>query len=366
MKILQVCSADSLGGGEQHVMDLTRGLLERGHELHLAVRPNSPLQTELADFPIHWHEVKLRNALDVFSAQRLSKLIVEQNIEVVHAHVARDYPIVGLATKNLPVRFFLTRHHFNPIKSNKLYEAAIRHATKLIAVSATVQHELAKAFPALAAQIEVIPNWLDPIVVKDMASHEEARRRFKITKRSAIAVVGQITPLKRQDLLLEALRLLTSNNDREEVEVFLFGITHPKDKAYEQRLRAMADTFGLANRIHFKGYAPALAYYLSAFDLVVIPSDNEGFSLAAIEAMNAGCAVVASEVGGLREIILHNQTGILFPPGNAELLANYLQLLLSDDALRHRLATAGQTSVRARFNRQHILDRIETLYATPK
>ena len=141
MKILQVCSAETIGGGEQHVMDLTRGLLERGHELHLAVRPASPLQTELADAPIHWHEVKLRNAVDVFSAKCLSKLIVAHHIEVVHAHVARDYPMTGLATKNLPVRFFLTRHHFNPIKSSAIYEAAIRHATKLIAVSETVRSE---------------------------------------------------------------------------------------------------------------------------------------------------------------------------------------------------------------------------------
>ncbi len=363
MKILQVCSADSLGGGEQHVMDLTRGLLERGHELHLAVRPNSPLQTELADFPIHWHEVKLRNALDVFSAQRLSKLIVEQNIEVVHAHVARDYPIVGLATKNLPVRFFLTRHHFNPIKSNKLYEAAIRHATKLIAVSATVQHELAKAFPALAAQIEVIPNWLRPSTPR---SRTEARQHFGIKRRFALAIIGQITPLKRQDLFLEAVRILTENNAHERVEFFIIGTATPEGKDYETSLRDTARALGLADRVHFTGFVPDLPCYLSAFDIVVAPSENEGFSLAAIEAMHAGCAVIAAEVGGMAEIIKHNETGILFEPDNAVMLTMDVRLLLFDNQLRHRLATAGQTSVRARFNRQHILDRIETLYATPK
>ena len=362
MKILQVCSADTIGGGEQHVMDLTRGLIERGHELHVAVRPNSPLQTELANAPIHWHEVKLRNAVDVFSAKRLSKLIVENNIEVVHAHVARDYPMTGLATKNLPVRFFLTRHHFNPIKSSLLYEAAISHATKLIAVSETVRQVLVNAFPTMQAQIEVIPNWLRTTAP---LSRIEARKHFGIKRRWALAVIGQITPLKRQDLWLEAVRLLTENNAYERVEFFIIGTANPEDSAYEASLRAKARAIGLEDRVHFTGFVPDLPKYLSAFDVVVAPSDNEGFSLAAIEAMNAGCAVVAAEVGGMAELIEHNQTGILFQPGNAAMLTMDLQLLLFDNRLRHCLATAGQTSVRARFDRQRILDRIEALYAMP-
>ncbi len=361
MKILQVCSADSIGGGEQHVMDLTRGLIERGHELHLAIRPNSPLQTELADAPVHWHEVKLRNALDVFSAKRLAKIIAENNLEVVHAHVARDYPMTGLATKNLPVRFFLTRHHFNPIKSSPLYEATIRHATKLMAVSETVQRELANAFPTMQTRIEVIPNWLRSTTP---LSRAEARKYFGIQRRWAIAVIGQITPLKRQDLFLEAIGLLTENNADERVEFFIIGTANPEDSAYEATLRATAQTIGLADRVHFTGFVPELPKYLAAFDIVVAPSDNEGFSLAAMEAMNAGCAVVAAEVGGMAELIVHDETGRLFQPGKAAMLAIDLQLLLFDHQLRHRLAAAGQTSVRERFDRQRILDRIEAMYAT--
>ncbi len=341
-------------------MDLTRGLIERGHELHLAVRPNSPLQTELAAAPIHWHEVKLRNALDVFSAKRLSKLIVENNIEVVHAHVARDYPMTGLATKNLPVRFFLTRHHFNPIKSRSLYEAAISHATKLIAVSETVRHELAKAFPTMAELIEVIPNWLRTVTP---LSRSAARKYFGIKRYWALAVIGQITPLKRQDLFLEAVRLLTENNAYERVEFFIIGTANPEDSAYEASLRDTARAIGLADRVHFTGFVADLPNYLSAFDIVVAPSENEGFSLAAIEAMNAGCAVIATEVGGIAEIIEHNETGILFQPGNAKMLTMDLQLLLFDNQLRRRLAAAGQTSVRTRFDRQRILAQIEAIYA---
>jgi glycosyltransferase involved in cell wall biosynthesis len=360
MKILQVCSADSIGGGEHHVIDLTRGLIERGHELHLAVRPDSPLRAELADVAIHWHEVKLRNALDLLSAKRLSRLIVAHQIEVVHAHVARDYPVVGLATKNLPVRFFLTRHHFHPLKSSVLYEASINHATQLIAVSETVRQALAQAFPTMVERIEVIPNWLR---FATPLSRKEARKHFGIKRRWAIAVIGQITPLKRQDLFLEAARLLTANNAYERVEFFIIGTTNAEDSEYEQQLRRTAREIGLEDRVHFTGFVPDLPNYLAAFDVIVAPSDNEGFSLAALEAMNAGCAVLASEVGGLAELITHNETGMLFPPGIPQILVMNLQLLLFDNHFRQRLANAAQADVRARFDRERILDRIKAIYA---
>ena len=90
MKILQVCSAESLGGGERHVVDLVRALIERGHELHLAVRPGGPLQRELRNAPVTWHEMNLRNALDVMSAQRIAQVIARYEIDVLHAHVARE------------------------------------------------------------------------------------------------------------------------------------------------------------------------------------------------------------------------------------------------------------------------------------
>jgi glycosyltransferase involved in cell wall biosynthesis len=361
MKILQVCSAESIGGGEHHVIDLTRGLVERGHELHLVVRPNSPLRAELARVPLQWHEVKLRNALDVFSAKRLAHLIVAQQIDVVHAHLARDYPMTGLATRFLPVRFFLTRHHFHPIKSSSIYEASISHAANLIAVSETVRHELARAFPTMEDAIEVIPNWLD-LRTQGLLSRKEARAHFGIKRRWAVAVIGQITPLKRQDLFLAAVRLLTANNAYERVEFFIIGTASAADREYEAKLHAKAREMGLENRVHFTGFVPDLPQYLPAFDVVVAPSDNEGFSLAAIEAMNAGCAVIASEVGGMAEIIRHNETGLLFQPGNAAMLVADLRFLLFDNSSRSQFAAAAQAEVRARFDRQAVIDRIEALY----
>lgn len=361
MKILQICSAETIGGGERHVIDLAQALLARGHELHLAVRPGSPLPAHFAERTVHWHEVKLRNAVDLFSVRRLAKIITQNNIDIVHAHVARDYPLAGLATKGLAARLFLTRHHFNPITSSPLYEATIRHATNLIAVSETVRAELAKAFPTLTERMRVIPNWLDART-QQVLSRSQARTFFGIKKFWAVATIGQLTPLKRQDLFLAAIRHLTANGAYERAEFFIIGAANPSDQAYENQLRAQAQELGLEDRLHFTGNVENLPQYLPAFDVVVAPSENEGFSLATIEAMAAGCAVLAADVGGMAEIIKHNETGILFHPGNATEIAQHLRHLLFDQRKRKALGHTAQTFARARYDREQIVTQIEELY----
>ena len=192
MKILQVCSAESLGGGERHVIDLTRAMIERGHQLHLAVRHDSPLIDALAGYPIHWYELGLRNALDVISAQGIAQVIRKNRIDVMHAHLARDYTYCGIAARiaarlGNPVGFFITRHHFNPIKSNPIYAWTIGEARALIAVSDSVRENLVESFPDFTDRIVTIPNWIDASGCGSL-SREEARARLGVTKRLVVGV----------------------------------------------------------------------------------------------------------------------------------------------------------------------------------
>src|SRR5262249_57193371 len=196
MKILQVCSAESLGGGERHVIDLTRAMIERGHQLHLAVRQESPLIDALAGYPVQWYELGLRNALDVISAQGIANAIRKNRIDILHAHLARDYTFCGVATRiaarlGNPVGFFITRHHFNPIKSNPLYAWTIGEARALIAVSESVRESLVASFPSYADRIVTIPNWIDAGYCGSL-SREDARARLGLTNRLAPRVVAHI------------------------------------------------------------------------------------------------------------------------------------------------------------------------------
>jgi glycosyltransferase involved in cell wall biosynthesis len=368
LKILQVCSAESFGGGERHVADLARALLERGHEVHLAVRPNSPLREALNPARVHWHELGLRNALDVMSAWQLAETIRQERIDVLHAHLARDYTFCGIAArmarrKGTPVRFFLTRHHFHPIKANPVYAWTIGEARKLIAVSESVRATLSEAFPAYADRVVVIPNWVELRRVGNL-NRELARARLGVKRNLAVGLIGQLTPLKRQDMFIRVAAGLIRERNWQDVEFLLVGAPgkRAEDAEYAKQLEALAQESGLGEQLRFTGFVRDLALSMAAFDVVVAPSDNEAFSLALIEAMAAGCAVIATRVGGMAEIVEDEATGLLIEPGDDWSLANALSRLLVNRQMRAKLGEAARACVRERYDRAQVIAQIEQLY----
>src|SRR5262245_47407584 len=201
-----------------------------------------------------------------------------------------------------PVGFFITRHHFNPIKSNPMYSWTIGEARALIAVSESVRETLIDSFPNFADRVVTIPNWIDAGGSGSLG-REEARARFGITKRMAVAIVGQITQLKRQDLFIKAAAHLIKDRYWTDVEFLIVGEPGPNDEQYLNQLRQMAEKLGINGNLRFTGYVDELPALLAAFDIIAAPSDNEAFSLALVESMASGCAVVATRVGGMAEII---------------------------------------------------------------
>src|SRR5215467_14877885 len=144
MKILQVCSATEMGGGEVHVAGLVRTLAHRGHGLYLAVRPGSPLREPLAGLITSWHEMPLRNSLDITSARAIADIVTEHGIDIVHAHLGRDYLVAAMACRRArKSRLVLTRHHYLPIKQNAIYRWLLQDLGAVIAVSSSVGESIA-------------------------------------------------------------------------------------------------------------------------------------------------------------------------------------------------------------------------------
>src|SRR6267154_3422596 len=141
MKILQICSARELGGGEKHLADLANGLAGRGHDVYAAVIPSSPLLAELSSVPKkNITELPMRNSLNVATGLKLARFVRQHEIEIVHAHVARDYPLAALAARRTGARLVLTRHVLFPL--NRIHRLTLRRTVRLIAVSQAVAEEL--------------------------------------------------------------------------------------------------------------------------------------------------------------------------------------------------------------------------------
>src|SRR6476646_9172885 len=205
MRILHVSSAVEFGGGEKHIVDLSRALAMRGHDVYLALRPRNKWQSRVDHLaPDKILHVSIRNSFGVFSARRIAEFVKENEIDIVHAHVARDYipaSIACIAAKR--AKFVLTRHVMFPLKPFNRF--ALKNLSRAIGVSPAVGEALKNVFPK--EKIRVIPNGIELFQIDDLersARRREFRELHSISHDALlVGSVGQLVPLKGQrDLIL--------------------------------------------------------------------------------------------------------------------------------------------------------------------
>lgn len=360
MKILQVCSASAMGGGEVHVADLVRGLSARGHAIYLAVRPESPLREPLAGVIASWHEMPLRNSLDLQSARAITDIINTHSIDIVHAHMGRDYLVAALACRQARrAKLVLTRHHYLPLKRNALYRWMLQNVAAVIAVSDGVRASVIERLQLPPERVHTIPNWIDPERFQPI-DREAARALFRLRANLVVACIGQLTQAKGQEEFIRAASRVAQM--RSDVEFLIVGDENDEEQPFTNHLMRLVDALNLTKRIRFLGFVRHIPELLAAVDVVVVPSWDEGFSLVTIEAMAARRAVLASNIGAIAVIIKDNVTGLLFPPRDLRALTEKLLWMVSDAPLRERLSVAAQRDVYNRFGREQTIERIESLY----
>lgn len=186
-------------------------------------------------------------------------------------------------------------------------------------------------------QFVVIPSGVDLDAVRAGAlSREEARRRLGVPADGLLLVgVGRLVPVKGFDLLVRALPAIV----REVPAARLLLVGEGPERA---ALEAEARGLGVAERLVLVGAHAEVVPFLSAADLLVAPSRNEGLGRALVEAMALGRPVVATRVGGIPAVVIDGETGRLVPPENPAALAGAVIELLGDGGLRHRMGEAGR------------------------
>lgn len=369
MRILQLSSASTLGGGERHFADLSNALAARGHEVYAVLRPDAALRERLTLPDANVITLPLRNALDVASASRLAAFAREQRIEIVHAHVARDYPLAAHAVRLARgTRLVLTRHV--PFALNSLHRLALANVARVIAVSAGVARKLGEQGIFSPDKIRVVPNGVD-FDHYDRAlegfDREKYRRTLSTSARLLVGTVGELSETKGQEDFVRAAASVARHGDSArrgglDVEFVIVGEDNSEDQRTRRRLEQIIEEENLRERVHFRGYAPDLPRLLAALDVYVSASRAEAFGLATVEAMICGAPVVATATDGSREIVEDGRTGRLVPVGNVEALSAALTELLADGRERERFSTNALHSVTERFSLKRMVDETERIY----
>jgi len=361
MRILQICSERKLGGGERHFADLTNNLAGRGHDVYVAVSHETPLLAGLNSVPKeNLFELRMRNSLDLRSANRLSKIIKQFEIEIIHAHVGRDYSLAAVASlRSGNVPFVLTRHVLFPI--NRINRKVLSRATRFIAVSHAVALSLKDQKIVDQEKIVTIHNGID---IDRFQMNYQARSNITVDKgsrsRLLVGMIGHIAAIKGQDVFVRGGAEIV--RQRDDVDLVILG----DDKSNDGKARAEVETLikdlGVEDRCRLVGWQDDVGKFLAGLDVFVSPSRSEPFGLVIIEAMASGIPVVATASEGAMEIIEENHTGRLVPIGDHTALAAATLELLNDDEARDRLSRNAFEAVKDRFSLGRMVDRTEALY----
>jgi glycosyltransferase involved in cell wall biosynthesis len=354
MRILHICSARSIGGGEKHVASLVNVLAQRGYDIFVALAPGSPLRAQLQDVPRnHIIELPMRNALSFGSAWELVRFARSHDVRIVHAHVGRDYPLAALAAGRSSAQLVLTRHVMFPL--GRVHKLTLRRTARVIAVSQAVADALRSQAIFKSAIIRVIHNGVD--IERFATARTDAPPK---QKKLRIGAVGELAPVKRHEDFVRVAQSICA--ERDDVEFVIAGEDKSRDHENRRRLAQLVTAAHLGDRIQLVGWTDDIANLLATFDLFVSTSETESFGMAIVEAMAAGIPVIATGTDGACEVIDSDVTGRLVPVGDVDAIAKSTSELLSDPLERARLSANAQQTARRRFGLERMVDEIVRLY----
>ncbi len=320
-------------GGQRQVYLLTTGLARRGHPTHVFTRPGTPLAQRLADTSVNVHELAAMGEWDVFAARRLARTVADSGIELLAAHASHPHGLALLARRfGLRVPVVVHRRVDVLVRGGFFNRRKYAAPERYIAIGEAVKKTLVDA-GVPAAKVSVVSSGVPPHVAVAGAKQDLGA---KLGIDPAALWVGDVASLvahKGHRFLLEAWPRVRSAVD---ARLILVG-----DGELRAALERRAVELGVADSVHFVGWRDDVSAWLSAFDLFAMTSLTEGLCTAILDAMAAKIPVVATAAGGIPELVVAGETGVLAPVGDAVAIAAQIVRALEDrEAAQARMQAA--------------------------
>lgn len=352
MKILQITSGQFVNGALVHVNLLSRQLASRGHDVHVLCRPRSWIWRALSRTTIQRSKSNLHR-IPPTELLRVARWVREEKFDVIHTHMSRAHFFGALLRRLTGVPCVATAHTTH-------FQIHWRMNDLVIANSDSTRDYQIRVNRVAPGKVVTIPCFvdLDRFAGTSRETRQHQRRRFGIhDDRPLIGMVGAVCHRKGQLQLVKALPALV--REFPNLKVAFIGQFHRNDKA-TRLIRRELRRKELFRRVIWVGRRNNVHELIQALDVCVVPSLKEPLGLCAMEAMAAGVPVAAANVGGLKEIVRHEENGLLFNPLQPEEITCAVRRLLTDASMRDRLVGAARPWVLSEFNSETITTQIET------
>jgi glycosyltransferase involved in cell wall biosynthesis len=344
-------------GGAQQVVWLVTGLGAQNIDCKLVCPPGSDLSAVARDAGIDAINLSCAGDLDVTFAWRLRQLLVKERPDIVHCHSRRGADFLGgqaAAMTGIPA---VVSRRVDSTEPGAIAGLRYRPFSKVIAISQHIADLLLEG-GLDEKRMALIRSSVDAGNMPVAADDSLMRQEFGIVPGNfAIAIAAQLIPRKGHSFLFEALAGLHGANRNIRLVVFGTG-------ALETELRIAVTRMNLGGVVQFAGFRRDFDRLLPGFDLLVHPAIREGLGVAMLKAAAARIPVVAFDVAGAREAVVHGETGLLVPVEDVGALRNAITKLVEYPALRVEYGRAGRQRMLDEFSVESMVEQHLQLYET--
>lgn len=364
LDIVHVVENLERGGLERMVIDLAGVQRAAGHRCRvICLFQPGALAGELEAQGIEVQACRKRGGFDLAALRRLRGGLRAMPGAVVHTHNANAHYHTVAAAVGLPIaRLINTRHGMGAAQPRSrgewLYRRTMRRTDTVAAVCEAARARFAQQGVAPRGRLLSVPNG---IRIERFSLASEARRSALRSDLGLapdtriIGSVGRLNPVKDQATLLRAFARL--RGDFADAALVLVG-----DGALRGSLESQAAALGIADAVRFLGDRGDVRELLQAFDIFALSSLSEGYSMALLEACASGLPIVATDVGGNREIVVDGRNGLLVPPARDDALADGFGTLLRDPAGAAAMGTGGREWALREASVETMARRYDALY----
>lgn len=335
LRVLEAITPSRIGGAEVFVTELFASFSEMGAHIDVfcpSGRPFVEYAKQRGIEPITW---KTLGKFDPVTIIRLASLMRRRRIDVIHTHLSTASLLGAFAAKLAGKRSVAHVHGLNTA-------TCFRYSDLVIAVSEKVKAHLV-AQGLKEDRIRVVHNGVDLVKFQPRDVRDAKIACGYDPEEPLFGVFGRLSSEKGQRVAIEAMFLI----NREHPEARLIIVGDGKDR---QELETTAEALGIRGNVHFTGFAQDVRGLMSACDAVIVPSTRgEGFGLAAVEAMALERPVVAAAQGGLVEIVIPGETGLLATPSDPKGIADACIELLANPEMARSMALKGRARVEEHF-----------------
>lgn len=295
------------------------------------------------------------NPYDPISIFQLVKFVKKNDIGIIDAHTAKAHTLALNASVFLPGVKIVVHRRVDNVPKNKFFtKKKYFHprVTKFTAISNSIKQVLLD-YGIPDRKIAVARSAVNPSVYENLdrtVCQRTWKEKYGIPQNHVlIGNASALSPQKGHETLLRGIAELQKTVEN-------FSVLIAGDGNLRQNLEKLSLELGISRRVQFIGFIKNVPEFLSALDILAVPSNNEGLGTVILDGILAGCAVVGSRVGGIPEIIIHNQTGLSQDVGDFKMLAQNLADLIQNPDKTEQIRLNAQSWVKQEFSLQSMVE----------